>query len=397
MPVACVSQNGTVLVVTRDRQLFIWDSLSRLVEIDTTVPDYHAELLPSSVEQPPRMMSRHLSPGDDPPLFFHPSDPGTFFVVAVWPGVPGLLIVYQFKLVDRQYVLSQFFSFDIENFAFADSAQSREDASYSLEVRKADAHGTFRLLKVDLSATRGRDRFKFLLFNVFTLGFSVVEYNSPHSGFQHEYSESMALCLWAGQLILSYDTLVSDRSAMMMIALNPTKAPSPRASDHGFWSTMRHKLFMASEQEQEADPTRRDIISHHIKTIDNAIWPNYHSVYGVQYASSLCLKHCTHSGDHEPPCRRYRSDSCASADPQALTHVKQGWDEPWSGLFGPTEMVKIYSDDDYLVAVTSERNYTVFAVDPDGKWPAPIHSHVQDDAGSRSSETPGVTSNASSS
>lgn len=360
----CTTQDHSVLVIVRGGHLFIWESLSRLVEIDTTP-------LPEQALQPAHRFEDAGQHG--PPLFFHPTDRTTFFVSFICRQLKPpvwLLSVHEFKLCNRDYHLSRSFSYDIKPHLLPGCELPDINALYVDDIRKVDTRGAFELLRIKLEIDGELYRVQCITFNALTTSFSVEVYEIP-SRWLKITPRWVGLpdqsCLWEGQLLLPgrphsglFPTLVvldqyKDLPSLIRATVHPADLD---ANTH-----IGGSLGETVGEEGSPGMARREIFRQRgIKA--NPTAPDYHSLSGLWYVLSLHANACTYTGGHMPSCHSSHLESPAAADTPThypLNHADSA--RPVGRFPGQCTITNTYADDDFLVVVTNGDTYTVFSVE----------------------------------
>lgn len=359
----CTTQDYLALVTTRGGSLFMWEFPSRLIEVSTAVPPDQAAQVPSSL-RPTRMLEDPIR-NHDPPIAFHPTDRDTFFVVCLQGRPPALLCVYELTLRDREYRPWRQFHYDISRHLWPSPGPAEGVTSLvSVEIRKADARGTFQLLRMDLASDGGPCRVQYINFNTLTASFSADVYQIPS---RCPDTMNKVSCPWEGQL----HTWLADASPGPVLIVSEQSnilyslvgAPLVQlVPDVDMVTSVMPGLNGCSQE--NLDSAGRDIVRY--RDIEgNPAMPD-HSAYGFQYALSFHGKSCTFPGSHRLYCASHPSGQNSLVDCPAhhpLNHVRR---IQLSDILPDRCMaLDVYTDDGFLAVVTTWGTYTVFSVDPD--------------------------------
>lgn len=341
----------------------MWESLSRLIEIDTTRP-------PEQGLRPKRMLAENVG-HHNPPLFFHPTDRTTFFVSCLCGQPPITLRVYEFKLRNREYRSSRSFSYDLKPHLLSRrEVSSRTRLLDRHDIRKADARGTFELLRIELTIDVNYGRpchVQCITFNALTTLFSMEVYQSP-SCWSADLPERS--CIWAGQLVHPWLGSSGFNPSPALVVLNQCKSfrslveASLYPPDQEFNRVMDDILEGAAGGKSSSGLVTCEVVRQRDIKKANPTAPDCHSVYGFQYVLSLRGNSCTCTENHKPSCQSSHLNKMPSMDTPTHYPLNHAACISQSGDYRDIcTATTVFADDDFLVVVTNWDTYTVFSVD----------------------------------
>lgn len=341
----------------------MWEFPTRLVEVDTTFPMSNAEPLSNTLPQTPMLQDPVRN--HNPPVAFHPTERGTFFVIVLRGRPPNVLSVCEFKLRDKTYRASRQFDFDVEHY-LASCARSSEimARSFLVDIRHVDACGRLQLLKTDVVEGKTHETVR-VIFSPFAGSFSVETYLSPFRSSEATGNES---CLWEGQQYTWFADAPS-ASTSTLLAIEQSTSSCTQVG------TILTQLLPDINRMTNAAPELPDqpIDSHSPEGPDvircrdvfsKKAMTEPKSPMGFQYALSFRARPCTYSGAHQPYCMsRHLGQASGTHSPakHPLNHASRLKDYEVGG--DACRAQNIYADSSFLVVVLNWGTYTVLCSD----------------------------------
>lgn len=361
-----------------------------MAEINTTeMPD----LMPSSslTRQQVRQSTQ----------FFHPQDSQVFFIATFdETDSAGCLSVYEF----RENLCTRIFTLNLEcpievithncsswNKLGLYDGTWESDHDPDLGAKRADAHGTYHLLEF-------RERLEgtqliYFMFCAFSTSFSARIFEPP-PGYDFRLGEPAFI--WNGQLYLNasrhsvpYSQILHPSPLLVLQSVEAgtshrRKRPSTQwKEDERQLSAVQEEMltsalmphpgpcrFLYGHAEKPPTP-KKDIVRYQDISRAYPHATDFHSESGLLYMFSLHEGDCTAAGPHNKGCTWYlpaaSPERTAAAGTGSLRNpvncFAHGDDEGWEGA----EAEAIFGDDDFLIVVSTQDSYTVFAVDADRK------------------------------
>lgn len=363
---ACVTRDNLVLVESTNDKLYAWESLTRLLEVDILFPEDDKKLYESFA--PCSMLDRSRRNRPDLPTILHPSDRSRFFIIPRFHGFTvSDLIVYEFQRTESGYTLSQTL-----RYVNSDLDGNEEVPSY---YEKVDNHGTFELwrckrprqdvlhIEIDSLQPRTYAGFKSIMFNTLTSTFSVHDYPAPQHPRQNHFEEGdLTACVWEGQALWSYFALQRRyRDSWSGFLFAADRAMSPKTSNRS-WKRELEARFWDKLRQILAQPTRRDRTNLQEVGTGHNLQDEFYSEYGFRWVSSFPTDPL--ALPDEPPSPLSDRESGNRMVP--LSGQNLAIDNDYHSIAPVVR--KIWADEDFVVAATSDQTFTVFCTDPDRKW-----------------------------
>lgn len=411
----CITQGQSVLIITVQGDLLLWTFLRGVAQIETsTMPQNHeAYCGPSKsrmIPSPPltRQQVRQST------FMFHPQDTQVFFMTTFGETDPGWILVSEFRdrLCSRVFTYS--FTSPMEMITRKSSTWDKlKDYDGILEpsrnpdlmAKKADAHGTYMLLKFR-GRIDGTYRLIYVMFNTLTTSFSGRNFEPP-LGYDHRSGEPALV--WNGQLCLhasrhrpSHPEASYPSPLLVLQSLKTGTSPKeerpgtqwekdqPEKVTHredkqdelelrGIQEeTLTSTMMQQSETYRTPAVPKKDIVRYQDIARAYPLATDFHSKSGLLYMCSFYGGECSSDGPHVTDCTR-----CPPVPPSGETvapriqlarfpinYFSQGGGEAWQYV----QPEAIFGDDDFLIVVTAGDLYTVFAVDPDRKMAKALSS-----------------------
>lgn len=345
---SCATQDNIALVTNRSGHIFVWEFPSRLHEIGAS------PVLPHPV--------RHHDP---PPIMFHPADRRTFFVTCLRGCPPTLLYVFEYRPHGKGYALSRQFSHDLTQHIPLSYRASRDASPVMfLDIRDADARGTFQLLKTCFTTASGLCQVQHVMFNALTTQFSVQLYEMP---FLCPEAMTGLSCSWEGQLHMAYAD-DSPHPALVVVEQSKTAhslggAPLVRLGTDSNIDTGGDMKEVMGRLQDTPNTACRDVVwLGDVKKNSSTA----QSIHGFGYALSFQGKPCTCPGAHQPYCASRLVDRVLPSDSYAHYPLNRA-DKAKQFHAYPDRCTAstIYADESFLIVITDWDTYTVFCVDQD--------------------------------
>lgn len=377
----CITQGDRVLIIVRDHLLFVWESLNRLVEVDTAVPQEQAKPSPGSEpsSQPPCIKVDAGGEECVPPLFFG-ADQNTFFCVQVQADrlsasqqPERVLTIYEFQRcpLDNKYKASR---------SFCHGLGVGGSKSVWAEIREVDACGTFQVLVLQTKPVVDQaHQVRYILFNTLTTSFSVVTYQSLYVIPEPTIKSS---ALWEGQLVHPWFRHPGEEHPLpTLVALDPGATTHTSSLIDPTLSYVAQGGIPGVTRDSKIWPKsyRRDVVRDGAVDEESTGLPVYGSVRGFQHALSFqTVRPCTYPGAHHPSCPAHNLECILSATSRTVSPLERcgGQSDNLGSPRGLTA-VRVYADEEFLVVVTNGDTYTVFCVDPDGEVAEAVENREQ--------------------
>lgn len=250
----------------------------------------------------------------------------------------------------------------------SDSLDLSGHNSVRLEVRRVDSQGTFQLMNLDPRDTNEPRHHEYLMFNILSKSFSIQSYWNPLGKHTTRYgSMSGVSCVWGGQLISLSDQQFG--SSQLLVAVDQRRlSPSPSISDGVQERFELHLRQSASHLSLNGDEGQIHVVRHEDIAAADPRAPDYHGIFGFQYACQAFPGACTYKGDvdnqddHKPSCRSSNSPSSPGGK-GALAFTKSDQNSRQDNeRLESYRADYIYMDDDFMVIVAFDR-YTAYCVD----------------------------------
>ncbi|PSR82896.1 hypothetical protein BD289DRAFT_483603 [Coniella lustricola] len=366
---ACSTRADCVLIETKagQHQLYVWESLSRLLEIDTTIPSCNVKQFGLQVSN---MLDRDRDKCPELPVILHPLDPSRFFLILCCYRFEGSLVVYEFRRTTIRYELSQILSMD-------------RPPGYECEMPshfgRVDSRGTYELCRfkkrrVDFEDYERNDLpigtfdgFQSVVFNTLTSTFSVQDYimpSHPAACSVTAKADEFIACIWEGQSLLTYYDLQRRYSDSWFALLFATDQKLTFSSSSRGWKEMSRTRFWEKMHGLLAGVNHRDLVSSSNTSLVNRIPYRSYEEYGFHWVNCFPTEvllvpdvlrspfSVVQSGGHEGPLSGVNMDATAP------------------------QVERIWADEDFVVALTCNDTYTIFRTDHDGKWAETIAARL---------------------
>lgn len=371
-PYRCFTKYRSIVIVTQSGELLLWSFGHGLTKIDMTMPQGESDN--RGTAEPEQTHRAPLSAFEiqNSRVMFHPRDEEVFFMAtfddrSLKPEESLLLWVYEVR--NKQCCR-----------AFTYSVPPEKRHYIIFDAQKIDAHGTYQLLTQDNPNDDGI-HISCVTFNTMSKSFGISRFQAPR-----DTDRGISL-VWNNQLILRhYDPLESRLRPSSLLAIGQLPehrgsrlAPdvtdkgralesaveslvmsvlSPKVLDTNVISIQQLQMAIAASKRARPkdDVVRAPDISPFMPGLSAA-------VVGLRYVLSLFGDRCNWKGPHVRACPQC-PDPTTSERP--LFPINECFRSSLAERQGG-RVVAILGDDEFLVVVTNQDYYTVFAVDEDGK------------------------------